>query len=144
MNERYLFRGKRLDNGEWATGGIYFHIDNRLGIMAGDIDSCGSGVAAVIDEVDPATVGQCTGIHAAKSYRGDNPEDKLVFEGDIVRERTAITKVEWSEIYKRWFLVGINTHRVLEPGVNFDDIDLEIIGNIHDNPELLNEGSGKP
>jgi uncharacterized phage protein (TIGR01671 family) len=69
VNERYLFHGKRVDNGEWAEG-----------YPQGD---CGDGRPDTITNqngaylIDPATIGQCTGLR--------DKNGKLVFEGDRVR-----------------------------------------------------------
>lgn len=134
MNERYLFRGKRLDNGEWQYGLIVCGgMCGTAWIMRGSWVISESTIEERVFEVDPATVGQCTGVHAAKSYRGDKPEDKLVFEGDIYITHGCILEVIWD-----YGLLDCLKKRISNAW------NIEIIGNIHDNPELLNEGSGKP
>ena len=134
---RYLFRGKRKDGGEWVQGylcpptypgftGTHWHIavetDSEFGF---------NGKIWVYRTIDPATIRQCTGL---KDKNGN-----LIFEGDIVE-----TKAK-----NRYWGSGFNSICVVtwEQGtwwVNDDEIkevlakwSVEIIGNIHDNPELL-------
>jgi len=131
VNERYLFRGKLLDNGEWVQG--YY-----VGAVGyGDCDEiCNINlVSGHRVEIDPDTVGQCTGL---RDKRG-----KLIFEGDIANiEYTEIDGevcfahevVTWRD--GGWVLLDVNTdsYCVLD---GKDNEILEVIGNIHDNPELL-------
>jgi len=135
MNSRYLCRGKRLDNGEWIEG-YYYNIQenttkhyilcyksNTFHIM---------NVTKTIHEIDPKTIGQCTGI--------EDRNCKLIFEGHILRMAGVehIGVVEWHEYEYLIVLHGEDTpfDNVLD--FDFDDYnDIEIIGNIHDNPELL-------
>ena len=122
MNDRYLFRGKRVGNGEWVEGDLV-HLPNGTVILA-------NGYAYVI----PETVGQCTGL---KDKNG-----KLIFEGDVLSydEKRGVVKYK-NACYVFWWK-GFNKYRldcfkecILTNYAGFDN--LEIIGNIHDNPELL-------
>jgi hypothetical protein len=133
MNERHLFRGKRIDSGEWITGGPARRKSRfapQLKTAFGISDEFG-----VFTAVDPSTVGQCTGLRAAKSYRGDKPEDLLIFEGDIVQGKRGIGHIKWHDKGLTGWLVEYPDCRELVYSDNRQDY--EIIGNIHDNPELL-------
>ena len=115
-----LFRGKRLDNGEWVTGKMYrIARDLNPFIMLEDKHGCSY-------EVDEETVGQYTGL---KDKHGKN--GKRIFEGDILSFRAGRTHVVRFE----------DGAFILEDSaipIPFA-IKSEIIGNVHDNPELLKE-----
>jgi hypothetical protein len=138
-----LFEGRRKDNGEWVYGDLAHDIPGnpmitvREGIFDGD-DFL----------VDPETVGQYTGFLAAKSYRGDRPEDRKIFEGNVVD----FTFFYYGEIeveeHKKGaiafdmcmcsFVFISKTQRYCLSDLTFDsESDIEIIGDIHDTPELL-------
>ena len=114
-----LFRGKRLDNGEWVEG-YYLRIGPAANERAYIIPYYASTLYTY--EVDPATAGQFTGLL--------DKNGKRIFEGDIVRgphigDDLMTEPVEFSAVCG-W--------------LPFDYLreDLcEVIGNIHDNPELL-------
>ena len=82
-NSRYLFRGKRLDNKEWEYGNYHMAVHYKTGryTKAIQVRRCW-GLEDVF--IDPDTIGQCTGLYAAKSYRGESEEDRLVFDGDVL------------------------------------------------------------
>lgn len=77
MSREILFRGKRLDNGEWIEGdGIHYPKSiNYLGSCW--IDGMGECANDWV-QVDPATVGQFTGLC-------DKSGVTKIFEGDIIR-----------------------------------------------------------
>jgi len=127
MNDRHIYRGKRVDNGEWAYGCHSYSGDGRHTIdVINNLDEYEE-----MHVIDPATLGQCTGLPDCNK--------KLIFEGDICRiqDYECNYVVEW--IGAAWFLI-----------IKDSDFDNEwlyqyaeecfIIGNIHDNPELLREG----
>ena len=124
-----LFRGKRIDNGEWVEGGYYredytdhtrITFWNSFGL--GFMDAC---------RVDPSTVGQYTGL---TDKNGEN-----IFEGDVVRitERGYSTNgvVIFENGYPGGWLVA-NKTRESKCSLAMRT-DLEVIGTVHDNPELL-------
>jgi uncharacterized phage protein (TIGR01671 family) len=122
-----LFRGKRKDNGEWVEGGIYHNSEDEIVFI---IKDTGLGYHEFI-EVIPETVGQFTGL-----YDNDKNGTKI-FEGDIVKGKDYLE--EGLEVYGcidhrngSFVIVGdfITYYRWL-------DYEVEVIGNIHDNPELL-------
>ena len=129
-----LFRGKRVDNGEWIQGDLVQFLPH--------------GIVRIVTqeppykdaEVDSDTVGQFTGL--------TDKNGKKIFEGDIIH-------LEYSQVffggeyfgeytaevsYKEGCFItdGINNGDEIEtPLSGFDNDEVEIIGNIHDNPELL-------
>lgn len=70
MNNRHLYKAKRMDNGEWVEGYLFFSWE-RAYILWGTIN----GVPDMI-EVDPSTICQCTGL--------TDKNDKPIWENDIV------------------------------------------------------------
>lgn len=140
MQDRYLFKAKRKDNGEWVEG-FYFcmtHTDGRhthhFIIPLGADLSLGTPVEKIQVEVDQSTICQCTGL---KDKNG-----KLIFENDILSGHIDVEFPE-DETRKRvvWHENGWCTN---EPGCDdyeelddFDSENFEVIGNKFDNPELL-------
>ena len=138
MNERFLSRGKRKDNGTWVDGNLVYTRTTTLGVVT-EIYTL-----EMRYEVIPKTVGQCTGL---KDKNG-----KLIFEGDVVEADGYIFFVNFGKCggvanneaygYIGYYLYGYDeiTKKALSYGLR-DDIcyftNIEAIGNIHDNPELL-------
>lgn len=160
-----LFRGKRKDNGEWVYG-AYLHktlfygteCDEHYIIEHGEFDCDNYDGYNVV----PETVGQYTGL--------TDKNGKRIFEGDIVKQNYSLTinarydpdtlgfidadSIEGHHIG----VVNISSHRGvgMRNPTSYDDIDgtkrktkrfvnlasyrCEVIGNIHDNPELLKGG----
>ena len=116
-----LFRGKRLDNGEWAEGSLLL-IGNLAYIYDGD--SCPSEVNFEYEfiAVDPATVGQYTGLQ--------DKNGKKIFEGDILSDGAFTYEVR----YKGTGFVTILDGYVYTMDTRPTKI---VIGNIHDHPDLL-------
>ena len=111
-----IFRGKRVDNGEFVQG-HYYGMWGKKYILWGEHNHIPEG-----QEVIPETVGQFTGI--------TDKNGKRVFEGDIVRiEDFVNAAVKWREDIACWTLQGYII------GKTWDSSMLEVIGNIHDQKE---------
>ena len=121
-----LFRGKRLDNDEWIEG--FYYINSALRpIMAVIPDEIGRGRWY---EVNPDTVGQYTGL--------TDKNGKKIFEGDIWDCGGCIGVIEWAEevcsFEAHYTMNGIEYANAVS---DYRAAKVEVIGNIHDNPELL-------
>lgn len=127
---KILFKGKRKDNGEWVQGDLSQHKNGKKFIK------CGSATSSY--EVVPESVGQYVGL--------TDKNDNQVFEGDIVEghchsqwnhrlQRCAIV-YDRDSFKSRHYLNYPNEEHYFEYKVLFSK-DVVVIGNIHDNPELL-------
>lgn len=162
MEDRYLFRAKRIDNGEWVIGNLITNVFFRLGqsipyILCPDKAKydCFEDFTEEngIFEVRPDTICQCTGL---KDKNG-----KLIWENDVVKKGFYI---DYNSVYQEEYVpsviseeyvgtikfehfawaVGIfNDHLkcilpICELSEHSEDIKyFEIVGNIFDNPKLL-------
>jgi uncharacterized phage protein (TIGR01671 family) len=138
MQDRYLFKAKRTDNGEWVignriddgvTGQVFIH---AVGNSVNESDKVGEEgcLQFVAFEVAPATICQCTGL---KDKNGN-----LIWENDIVEYRDCTTE--------RYVVAYENDKACFEYQqygcsiMNFDEmssVEVEVVGNVFDNPELL-------
>lgn len=133
-----LFRGKRVDNGEWAFGNLIedkWGDDNGNTVYAILQDRVAPEIAAVWTPVKviPETVGECIGL---KDKNG-----KSIFEGDIVTYIGEVCLVKWDDDTAKFVLENENLVCDFEEvWCNRFKLKIEIIDNVHDNPKLL-EGS---
>lgn len=147
-----LFRGKCVDNGEWVYGYYYeskisgcFILSHKIKVRKKDevVVNDSFEVAEVISE----TVGQYTGL--------TDKNGKKIFEGDIIRAVTLDTgKEQTAVVCFGNFIDENNGDEYIGFFIEFDGIKttaaqlameecknrIEVIGNIHDNPELLKKG----
>lgn len=129
---KILFRGKRVDNDEWVYGSYvyYEHCPQHTIYENEDID--GDGITEpkyklTTHEVIKETVGQFTGVVDKNGMK--------IFEGDIIKAKNIYNGTEtvgktYYEDYQ-WFSAGDYM------GYLIKNNEIEVIGNIHDNKELL-------
>lgn len=147
MSREILFRGKRLDNGEWIKGDLIndyeriFIIQKETPIWVNYIqkedETYSKQIRVIVFEVAPETVGQFSG---EKDCKGNN-----VFSGHILRLTYDGYSFNCEVVFKDGgFLVfkdnafsGGDADMTLIGWLKHDDYKFEIIGNIHDNPELI-------
>lgn len=137
----YLFRGKRKDNGEWVYWNIYGEFCTSKGRRTRLIIKTPYGekyyhyIHEIKQLIDPETIGQYTGL--------TDKNGKKIFEGDIVDildENEEIGVIKWADDDA---MFTINSDGWYTSFNIYWSIDLEVIGNIHDNPELLKGGDGE-
>ncbi|UUM12444.1 YopX family protein [Clostridiaceae bacterium HFYG-1003] len=138
-----LFRGKRIDTGEWVYGDFY----RKCGITGLVLDYMISARDGMAYPVIPETVGQYTG--------HDDKNGNRIFDGDVVAvdhdfiETHSRGNVEdgtlevFNEYYGGIHEIGeVKFERAAfvvqewDLGI-FEDSEIEVIENIHDNPELM-------
>lgn len=160
MNREILFRGKRADNGEWISGGTiitfiekdvrnYYMYPIGMDVLTSHHPATGNILKMSGDcyKLIPETVGQYTGL--------TDKNGKKIFEGDIVKitDRNVcfdtMAVIEFGNpngLYNwGWQLKPLENKPFAMEILHWVDMEesgafIEVIGNIHDNPELLEEG----
>lgn len=162
MNDRYLYRAKRIDNGEWVEGFLFqlcydsifcWCIGNEPLSPNDYSELCGFNREWFY--IDESTICQCTGLkdkNGKKIWENDilmchgNPDDlvKAVFGEfrviDIITEQAVDTAIGW-----HYEVVPTDAISRCEPfcypmPLNHQYVkrcEMKVIGNIYDNPELL-------
>ena len=128
-----LFRGKRVDNGEWVEGFYAIAIDylseKEISVIFPlDLTLYPHSEFSSYKEVFHETVGQYTGVkddHGTKIFEGDVVKCSMIYETGCYPH----TETEIAEV--RYITDGFY------PLYRAERKHLEVIGNIHDNPELL-------
>ena len=126
-----LFRGKRIDNGKWAYGSLVKTSSNEY-VIVDDWDY-GLVFERFIHGVIPETVGQFTGVH---------DDSVMIFDGDIVKstalgnDHNQLGATVKSEIVIWQGNTCLKTGLATLYPFNVTH-NIQVIGNIFDNPELL-------
>ncbi len=135
--DRYLYKAKRLDNGEWVQG-VPFKVEGKWVLLINDNENLlrvhyieenmwTAEIYAI--EVDASTICRCTGL---KDKNG-----KLIWEKDIIRCKLGKVIVLWDEA--QWKVKKCDEVFIWYKDLYFwvSDRNAEVIGNIFDNKELL-------
>ena len=120
MNREILFRGIRTDNGEWVEGYLVKQYGANEIYLPNGTDNEGFDRYSV----DISTIGQYTGLTDRNGVK--------IFEGDIVKSRNKLYEIKYLTEYARFLAVLPNG--VFNPVAV---LNCEVIGNIHDNPDLI-------
>lgn len=114
-----LFRGKNLDTGEWVEGHLWSSRTIGVTSPVGNTDEI---------VVDSETVGQYIGIR--------DRNGKRIFEDDVVGtpDGKEVYQVVWQPVSAAWGIENATHHFLC--GMRYLDM-FEVVGNIHDNPELM-------
>lgn len=146
MENRYLFRAKRIDNGQWVQGAVLYHDDTATIFNQHPADGSLQGF-----EVDINTICQCTGLK--------DKNDNLIWENDIIEKEFYSVPDSYMDSTKYmgtiqyedggWYVNVVTDdiaqeyqYRIslIEAIANTKDLEhFEIIGNSFDNQELLME-----
>ena len=128
MEDRYLFKAKRVDNGEWVQGALLLHdADTATIFNQHPADGSLQGF-----EVDRNTACQCTGL---KDKNGN-----LIWENDIVNclAEECCGYIDWNEDEAGFYFNVLLEDGTYEEEHIYDYVDcMDVIGNVFDNPELL-------
>ena len=140
MEDRYLFKAKRLDDGEWVQGNLIQSCDATDGwesiiipvknsnMFTKHIGHCYGNLGFENwYRVNPSTICQCTGL---KDKNG-----KLIWENDVVKINNS--KVNTLITFRDFEIIcTIPNEKYYKHRPEYDT-EYEVIGNIFDNPELL-------
>lgn len=130
MNREILFKAKRKDNGEWVEGNLITNERNENQKYIGYIFDERNGIIEDFDliEVIPDTLCQYTGL--------TDKNGKRIWENDILElpGEDGYFVCEWEEDTARFVMNG---DEIIVDFDNYWGYQVEVIGNIFDNEELL-------
>lgn len=157
MNREIKFRGKMIPENEWIFGTILRIPAPPVCFGKSETDKYyiqfpdprympdwNMPYKMVQGEVNPDTIGQYTGL---KDKNG-----KEIYEEDVVKItnknskviliKPLIAQIVWSEEYLAYILITTSIKDAFENLGDYIDYDIEVIGNVFENPELLGGKNG--
>ena len=152
MNRTIKFRGKMIPENEWIFGTILRIPAPPVCFGKSETDKYyiqfpdprympdwNMPYKMVQGEVNPDTIGQYTGLH--------DKNGKEIYEEDVVKItnknskvipiKPLIAQIVWSEEYLAYILITTSVKDAFENLGDYIDYDIEVIGNVFENPELL-------
>lgn len=131
MKREIIFRGKRLDNGKWEYGDWVHDDIGGMYVFPNDAENL-----YIEYRVDPETVGQYTGL--------TDKNGKRIFEGDILKvyyygksKIFGVVKFDESRFFIDDDFMRDDIKAKVPMTEMFSRYEFEVVGNVHDNPELL-------
>ena len=145
------FRGKDREN--WHYGDLVKeirHHDNKLfdGVITHikNYEYNNGTYVGDMFPVNPETVGQYTGLkdkNGKEIYEGDIveiTERNNIAKHKVIPMKPIVTEVVWSDEYLAYILITTSTKDAFKNLGDYLDYEIEVIGNIYDNENLLEEG----
>ncbi len=130
MKREIIFRGKRLDNGKWEYGDLVHDDIGGMYVFPNDAENL-----YIEYRVDPDTVGQYTGL--------TDKNGKRIFEGDILKvyyygksKIFGVVKFDKSRFFIDDDFMRGDIKAKAPMTEMFSRYEFEVVGNVHDNPEL--------
>ena len=134
ISREILFRGKTILDNEWVIGAGVYKSEGHTWIITDDItktENRGTGS----DAINPETAGQYTGLtdkNGTKIFGGDVCQIK-----GVPRYDETPFVIEWNNEFGGWYWKDVDGSDTTDALWQIVTEKAEVIGNIHDNPELL-------